>query len=170
MKQLILACSLLAVPTLAHADEAIETRDAYLSTSVIAGADHFVFGGLAAEAGRRISGTPVYLRAMIHTGEITAFTDGEGSYLQGRVGGELRECRVRGIFCGSVGLDLGIHHSKHVEEDRMTERHDNLVVAPRVAVDVGGRVRLRGAFEVVRHVGGDDVTGAAATLGLGVTF
>jgi small basic protein len=166
MKLLIVALAL-ALPTVAHADEA--SKDRYISTSVIAGADRDLYGGLAAEAGARID-TYVFVRGMVHAGSVITLNDVEADYVQGRVGVELRNCVARGLACGSIGVDLGLHQ-RETTEGFMTERRENLVVAPRVGFDVGGALRLRGSIELVQHVGErSSATGAAATLGVGFAF
>lgn len=169
--------------------------DGYVSAGAIAGTDHFSYGGVVVEAGRRVGAlvdTPLFLRAMFHAGGTkTDDNPGNGTYVEGRMGIEGRNCIRGGMFCASVGIDVGLHQGRYdrVElddrgrpigkpvvdapsETTNLDRFDSMVVAPRLTLDGGNRVRVRAVVERPYHIvsGGEGVGGVAGSLMLGLAF
>lgn len=167
----------------------------YISSGGISGTDHFKFGGVVIEAGRRIgrlADTPLFLRGMAHGGN-TRVSDnpGRGTYLEARAGLEGRQCSRTGMVCGSVGVDVGLHRGRyeHVELDdngrpiskpvvapppgsnANFETFDSTVISPRLTLDAGNRVRVRVVAERPYHITKDGgVGGVAGSLMLGIGF
>lgn len=191
----------LLVSSTAFADDGVPGReldrdpDGYISAGAITGTDHFDYGGVVLEGGRRVGHlreTPLFIRAMGHAGGTkTSDNPGHGTYVEGRVGIEGRNCTRSGMFCASVGLDVGLHRGRYerVEFDEhgrpinkpvveapsepsTFESFDSMVVAPRLTLDGGNRVRVRGVLERPYHIvsGGEGVGGVAASLMLGLAF
>jgi hypothetical protein len=166
--------------------------NSYVAVGGILGEDRFEYNGIAGEVGMRIGRTPLFGRVMAHAGNASlSELAGRGTYAEGRGGVEVRACRNGRMWCGSLGLDLGIHRGKFErldrtnrgspkpadsleEEDRfdmIEERFDTTVVAPRLTLDGGGRVRVRGVLELPHHIReGESVTGVAISLSLGVSY
>ncbi len=167
--------------------------DVYVSSGLITGTDHFKFGGFVLEAGRRIGrfrDTPLFIRAMGHGGNTRVEGNpGRGTYLEARAGLEGRNCTRTGMLCASVGLDLGLHRGRyeHVDlddngrpigkpiADEMTtdayETFNSTVVAPRLTLDGGNRVRMRAVIERPYHISKEGgVGGLSGSLMLGLAF
>ncbi len=173
--------------------------DVYISSGAITGSDHFRYGGVVIEAGRRVGRlreTPLFIRGMAHAGN-TRTTDnpGRGSYVEARAGIEGRNCTRTGMLCASVGLDVGLHRGRYtrvefddngrplgtstlgkpVAEQEQPgidfENFDSTVIAPRLTLDGGNRVRVRAVLERPYHITRDGgVGGIAGSLMLGVAF
>jgi hypothetical protein len=186
----IVLLGLTITASVAHAEgrDPVGEPNGYAAVGGITGEDHFEFHGIAGEAGRRLGHTRLFGRVMAQAGN-TALPDtaGRGTYVEGRGGVEGRTCNPSGVICGSLGLDLGIHRSryKHVDlsnptgfskagqvvEDPLEERFDTLVAVPRLTIDGGARVRVRGVLELPQHFHeGGSTTGVAVSLSIGVGF
>ena len=170
-------------------DEPTGDPGRYAAVGGITGEDRFEYGGIAGELGVRIPGTVLFGRVMAQAGNTgLAKLAGRGTYMEGRGGVEARTCIANGMMCGSLGLDVGIHrsHFEHADQSgspgfqkpqgpdvevSSDERFDSVVWAPRLTLDGGARVRVRGVLELPNHVrSGGSVTGYAVSLGLGVAF
>lgn len=195
----ILVLSLISSPAVAE-DEVFPGReldrepDTYVSSGAISGSDHFRYGGVVLEAGRRIGRlreTPLFVRAMGHAGNTHVDGNpGRGTYVEARTGIEGRNCTRGGMLCASVGLDVGIHRGRyqHIELDdngrpvskpanepppeaAKFDRFDSTVIAPRLTLDGGNRVRVRAVLERPYHLRADGgVGGVAGSLMLGLGF
>jgi hypothetical protein len=186
----IVLLGLTLTASVAHAEgrDPVGEPNGYAAVGGITGEDHFEFHGIAGEVGRRLGPTRLFGRVMATAGNTSLpNTAGRGTYAEGRAGVEGRTCSSSGVLCGSLGLDLGIHRSryKHVDlsnptgfekagasvEDPLEERFDTVVAVPRLTIDGGARVRVRGVFELPQHLHEDgSVTGFAVSLSIGVGF
>ena len=167
--------------------------DVYISSGAIAGTDHFKFGGVVIEAGRRIGRlreTPLFIRGMAHGGNTKVEGNpGRGTYLEARAGLEGRNCTRTGMLCASVGVDLGIHRGRYehvdldangrplnkpIADEMPTSEFENFnstVVAPRLTIDGGNRVRMRAVVERPYHISREGgVGGLSGSLMLGLAF
>ncbi len=191
MNHIALLVITLAAST-AHADEVddlegrdqIRAPDTYVAAGAITGHDKFDFGGFGLELGRRLdSRLPLFGRVMGEAGTSSLSTEpGRGTFVEGRVGIEARQCTHHGMLCGSIGLDVGVHRGRFthvdlgmskrtVDEPSLDEHFDSLIAVPRLTVDGSGRVRVRGTFELPNHLRDQDgVSGYAISLALGVGF
>jgi hypothetical protein len=191
--------ALLVAPVVARAEtielevegrEVVGPPNGYVAAGLITGEDEFAYQGVALEFGHRIGTTPLFARAMGQAGGTKRFDNpGHGTYVEGRIGGEARTCTQTGMLCGSVGIDVGIHRGRYDWVDtggmsltaKPTEpppsmpsfiELDSMVIAPRVTVDGGGRVRVRLVLERPSHsIGGRErIDGFAGSLSLGIAF
>ncbi len=166
----------------------------YISSGAIIGKDHFSYGGVVIEAGRRfgrLRETPLFIRGMAHGGNTSVEGNpGRGTYVEARAGVEGRNCMRGGMLCASVGIDVGIHRGRYdrVEFDErgrpiakpVTEApseqaafdtFNSTVIAPRLTLDGGNRVRVRAVLERPYHLhAGGGVGGVAGSLMLGLGF
>ncbi|MEO8706007.1 MAG: hypothetical protein ABI867_38615 [Kofleriaceae bacterium] len=167
--------------------------NAYVAAGGLVGQDHFDFVGFGLEAGHRINRTMFFGRVIAQTGNLDLANDpGRGTFQEARVGAEIRDCRHDGMFCASLGLDVGAHRSRYEQVDRggldggvsakaaaadsttdpLDERYHSFVAVPRLTVDAGSRIRVRGVLELPQHISNDDgsKSGVALSLALGVGF
>jgi len=195
----VLALSLVSSTALAENDVNPPGREIdaepnfYISSGGISGTDHFKFGGVVIEVGRRVGrlrDTPLFIRGMAHGGNTRVEGNpGRGTYLEARGGVEGRNCTRTGLLCASVGLDVGIHRGQydHVELDdngrpiakpagedmanTNLETFNSTVIAPRLTLDGGNRVRIRGVVERPYHISkAGNVGGLTGSLMLGLAF
>ncbi len=161
--------------------------DTYFAGGAITGQDQLRFTGFFLESGHRMHGM-LFGRVMGVAGATRADDrPGRGTYKEARVGAELRTCTPNGIYCGSFGLDLGMHRGaftasadpQYVDtkpgiESPTTDRDlllDGMMLAPRVTFDGGNRIRVRAVFELPTQVGErGTTTGVAVSLALGLGF
>jgi hypothetical protein len=152
----------------------------YAAAGAITGTDQHDFNGAAVEVGHRIAASSLFARVMGHAGSNEG--GGRGTYKQGRAGVEARTCSPTGMVCGSFGVDVGLHRgvftpfvpptSSGVARaiiDSPDDRRDATVVAPRLTIDGGGQVRVRGMIELPQHYhAGGRTSGVALSLTLGI--
>lgn len=184
-----LALLALFVPSIAAADNDVEPQDRelhrapdhYIASGLTFGSHAYEFEGVLLEGGMRLSRTPLFLRAMGNGGRVErSDAPGFGSYVEARAGAELRTCSQTGMLCGSVGIDLGLHRSQYRREDLGLDRKPNdpldetfasAMVVPRLTIDGGNRVRVRGLVELQDHYRETErVKGVAMSLSLGLGF
>jgi hypothetical protein len=187
--------AMMVFSSVAHADDLeVEGREVvghpngYVAAGLIAGEDEFAYEGFALELGHRLGHSPVFARVMGQAGNTKRFDNpGHGTYVEGRAGAEARTCTRGGMLCGSFGIDLGLHRGRYervlVDGSRTAkpseppprypfEELDSVVIAPRLTVDGGGRVRMRAVLErPSQSIGGNRrIDGFAGSLSLGVAF
>jgi hypothetical protein len=180
--------ALMLVPAVTRADDGVESigqPKAYAAVGGTVGENRYDFHGIAGELGMRLGRTPLFGRVMAGAGNTKLTGDpGRGTYVEGRVGAEGRLCRYDGVVCGSLGLDVGAHHGSYQHVDlqnqlkpigngtstpSLQEDFDATVLAPRLTIDGGARVRVRGVIEMPSYITDHgSVTGIAASLSLGV--
>lgn len=167
--------------------------DGYVASGGVTGTfgdNEFNQHGLIVEGGLRLGRTPLFARAMGQFGNLRRDDNpGRGTYLQGRVGGEARTCLNNGMVCFAFGIDVGLHRGRYEWVDvgvggvlaKPADQPsfelpyaelDAVLVAPRLTVDGGGRVRVRGVLErpSLTVDGGKRIDGFAASLTLGLAF
>jgi hypothetical protein len=180
----------ISIPALAVADDPRGAPDGYVASGPVRGQDQYDYLGFILEAGRRIESTPLFGRLFAQTGT-NHIQDrrglGRGTYIEGRAGLEARTCRRDGMFCAALGIDVGRHRgrfeprvdyvpigraNKLGDTEPLFADFDSTVVAPRLTLDGGARIRARLVVEMPRHFrkGAEDVTGTAVSLALGVAF
>ncbi|MBX3156245.1 MAG: hypothetical protein KF773_09625 [Deltaproteobacteria bacterium] len=135
----------------------------YASAGAAAGGGYFDAKGFVLDGGKRIGRSAWFARALFQGGNSSLETEpGRGTYWEARGGLEVRGCAHGGMVCGSAGVDAGIHREEftHVVllggRHEYVERFDSTVVAPRLTLDAGGRVRFRVAVELPFHMRGAD--------------
>lgn len=157
----------------------------YVSAGLMAGKDHYTTQGFVGEFGRRIYHTPVFGRVMGSAGS-TVVTGGRGTFWETRAGVEARTCSPTGMLCGSFGFDLGVRRatadvyvpptenrkqSMEPVDDPSKDNLDSTVFVPRLTIDGGNRVRVRGVLEFPQHMSDNQrISGVAVSLALGVGF
>jgi hypothetical protein len=131
----------------------------YVSAGAAAGGGYFDSKGFVIDAGKRIGRSSWFMRGLFQGGNSSLTTEpGRGTYMEARAGLEVRSCRHGGMVCGSAGLDAGVHRGEfnHVlftgGRHEYIERFDSVVVAPRITLDAGGRIRFRVALELPMHM------------------
>lgn len=183
MKTLGVLLAIVGSTSLAHADRAGEAEGyrGYLAGSVIASNDALQSGGFALDVSRRMGDTPAFFHFVAHGGRQASVMEPlPGSYTELRGGFEGRTCTSRAFLCAAAGVDLGLHFATYEDPDgdeliAFTDgAHDSVVLAPRVAIDAGYKLRMRVAFELPLHAaineGSKNVAGAALSIGLGMGF
>lgn len=187
---------ILATASMANADDNDGVSEdfraqprAYVASGATKGRDQYDFVGFVLEGGMQIRGSAVMAHALAHTGTtqlVGAPGAGRGSFVEARAGVEGRRCTASGMLCGSLGVDVGAHRGRFTPrvdyvrpdgtaakraESASDNEFDSLVVAPRLTVDGGGRIRARAVIEVPQHLrAGESVSGVAVSLALGVAF
>jgi hypothetical protein len=131
----------------------------YISAGAGAGGGYFDSKGFVLDAGKRIGRSSWFMRGAFLGGNSSlSFEPGRGTYMEARAGVEARACGRGGMVCGSAGLDAGIHREEfdHVVftggRHEYVERFDSVVLAPRVTLDAGGRMRFRVSVELPMHM------------------
>lgn len=151
---LLVAAALAASSSVARAESvepapAAAPRGTYVHVDASAGLMRDFRTGIAIEAGRRIGDTPFFAHALVHGGAQTR----DGKFVQARVGGDARLCSRKERVCGIAAADVGYQYDHaHTSSpfsgmDEVVKAHDLLLV-PRLAVEAGGRLRVRLAVEV----------------------
>lgn len=152
------------------APEPTRVSNVYASVSGLASVDQLFRFGMAAEAGKRMEGTPVFVRGLVGGGDATNWS-ANGSYWTVRLGLEARGCVARQWVCGFAGVDVGGTHDRMTDDNtQMTRERTNPLLVPRVAVQAGQRLHVRAAFELPMSPSRDQSVGAAASLGVGFAF
>jgi hypothetical protein len=188
MSRFVLVAVMLA-PVLARAegDDPRGQPNGYAAVGGTVGEDHYDSHGIVGEGGMRLGQTPWFGRVLAATGNTKLTNEpGRGTYVEGRIGLEGRRCHYNGVVCGSLGLDVGAHSGtfEHVDLSNATrlraansstpsleEDFNATVLAPRLTIDGGSRVRVRGVFEVPSYITDHgSTTGIAASLALGVSW
>lgn len=150
--------------------EPTRTSNVYASVSGLASVDQLFRFGMAAEAGKRMEGTPVFVRGLVGGGDATDWS-ANGTYTTVRLGVEARGCFLRQWVCGFGGVDVGATHDRMTDDDtQMTRERTNPLFVPRVAIQAGKRLHARAAFELPMSPSRDQSVGAAASLGVGYAF
>jgi hypothetical protein len=170
-------------PGVPDAREVNKSPDGYVAAGVVTGKDKYELHGGALEGGHRIAKLPLFGRVMGVAGT-TSLRSGRGTYTEARGGVEARTCSRTGRLCGSVGLDLGIHRASftpYVQDTAFQKpattavdpnQFDSFITVPRLTLDGGNRVRVRGVLEFPRHDRDNEptVTGVSVSLALGVAY
>lgn len=148
MKMFAMLMTLAATTTAASAD------DTYVSGGATFGGEGdpggFYAGGTV-EAGRRLSGSSLWVHGMVVGGKSFGFeevTTHEGPALQLRLGIEGRSCTLDGALCMVAGLDGALTHVDHIAHYETINMTVPLVIA-RLGLDIGSRhVRVRPGIDV----------------------
>jgi hypothetical protein len=178
MKSLIaIACVLTATSiasaqpgmTSVAAESAPTTTTTYVSVGTVVGVDgelDWLYSGLAIDGGYRLGPTwwihgdlSVVGRTGYGTTQNMTIIMPSADAYEARLGPEARGCRSD-VLCGFAGVDIGYR----------TGRLQGLVVASRLGLDIGGRVRFRPGIELA--IGGPVNTEEGPpipNLSLGVT-
>lgn len=103
------------------------------------------------EAGYRFGSSWLWIHGQAIAGD-AGNDQGSGHIYQGRAGIEVRPCWAAQL-CGIAGVDLGGYRSTLVEDGSVSfgptsETIDALVATPRLAGEIGDRLRLRLGVEL----------------------
>lgn len=183
--------------TIAHADsdtipspgrDPIGEPNGYVAGSATVGKDRFQYEAFTVEAGSRLQRWPLFGRLLGSAGNTRSDNfPGTGTFVEGRVGLEGRSCTHQGMICGSLGLDVGMHRGRfdRIPVDATVNKpegtpapiddgseFDTVVMVPRLTIDGGARVRMRGVLELPSQVRAEhgSETGYAISIGIGVGF
>ena len=161
-------------PSLAFAEPAPEQTDStpspttsYLQLGAFIGVDNTsaraAYLAATLEGGHRLGELPLWIRGQLARGSVSEIyqTAESNSYLEARIGMELRGCEPRRIVCLFAGIDAGIRRERLMSDGHQLDGTYNVIV-PRVGVDLGNdHVRVRPAFEIAA---GTDGVGGGVSL------
>ena len=130
----------------------------YVSAGVVVdGSNGYLSKGPIVELGQRVGEGALFARARFQAGSMLRSDEpGHGTFQQATAGLELRSCGHGGMVCYSGGADAGVLHGDfdHVsfsssgERSAMNETFMAYLVAPRITLDAGGRIRFRANLEL----------------------
>jgi hypothetical protein len=151
----------------AHADDLITDPldlhapgtepDGYVSAGIVVDANNgYISKGPVVEIGARLGQSAWFARGMFQGGSMVRSDEpGQGTFGQGSVGIEGRNCGRGGTLCGSAGVDVGFlrgdfDHVTFSNNERVAtnEQFNAYLAVPRVTLDAGGRIRFRAVLEL----------------------
>jgi hypothetical protein len=166
MTQLLVTTALATATllTVSSSARAETDRDHYVGVSAN-GAAYALYlqTGVAVDGGARLATSSMFARAQLAAGRGFGWSY-DDTYTQARVGIESRGCERR--VCGGLGLDAGIEHVREIGE---MSTATTPIAIPRVTVEFGERLRVRGALELPIQAQSEGVTVGLAALA-GVTY
>jgi len=154
-------------PSLAFAEPASEPTDSapspkrsYFQLGAFLGLDttsaRAAYGAATVEGGYRLLDLPLWIRGLLARGSVAQVYEmpESNSYLEARVGIEVRGCEPRRIVCLFAGIDGGVRRERLLNDGQQLEGTFNVIV-PRVGLDVGtDHLRLRPALEIAMGTDG----------------
>jgi hypothetical protein len=165
MTRLLLTSALVATTLMTASSARAETQsDHYVGLSAN-GAAYVLYlqTGAAVDGGVRLADSSIFARAQLTAGRGHGWSY-DDTYTQVRIGIESRGCERR--VCGALGLDAGIEHVRELGQMSTATRP---IAIPRVTLEYGDRLRVRGALELPVQAGSAEVVVGLAALA-GVTY